>query len=156
MSFRLALEKDFPLASTYRGPAERGTATFRGLPEQVVPVGFVASIASVLVPAIRSNGGEPLRVRIWANTSPTFHTDYRVELSLMEPARAALVGRAVAAAPFPWLFLLGALAILGLVALASWQISRINWGPLGLSTFAVAAIAGLVILGLAGSKRRTA
>lgn len=154
MTERLVFDSTTPEGSTYRGPAEVATAPFRGPPEQIAPARLTGQAAATLADRLRSTGRPLLRMRAWADTSPTFWTSYRIELVVAAPSSEQRQGYALQASPFPFLIVGAVLLALGLVALAAWQISNIEWGPLGFGggLLAIAAILALVLL----SKGRTA
>lgn len=143
MAYRVVLDKKYPAASSYRGPAERGVAEFRGPAEQVAPAGLVGMAAAKLVEATRLQGGTSLALVVEADTSPTFWTGYRITYTLH-------------ASPFPWWYLVAVLAVLGLVALAAWQVSQVDWSAPGLAIWGL-VVAGVVVLlagGLIGGRRK--
>lgn len=151
MAELLVFDRTTDAASSYRGPAERAVGSFKGPPEQLAPAGLMSQVLSLLVPSLRAEGADLLKMRVWADTSPTFYTRYRIELTAKEPmALAAQPGYAAQASPFPFLIVGAILLALGLLALTAWQVSRIEWGTaagFGVGLWAVAAILGVVILG---------
>ena len=159
MAERLVLDKTAPEAATYRGPAEVGTAVFKGAPEQVVPTALMATLSTQLLVAIKGRGATPLKLRVWADTAPTLYTRYRIEITLTEASVSAQQGYAAQAMPFPFLVLGAVLLVLGLVALSAWQVSRIDFGgiakglSMGLIAVVVAAVLVMAILGRNRSPR---
>ena len=133
---------------TYKGIAERGVAEFQGPPEQLLPVSFVATIASTLYSTVRSGGETPLHVRIWADISPTFYTKYKIELTVTSSAVQS--GQQA----WPHLALLGALLILGLVLLVAWAITAIDWSAVatGLAKGLLFVLATVVVGGVVAMK----
>lgn len=146
----LALDKTYPEGKTYSGPAEVGIAKFEGPPEQLLPTSLAVKIAEILVRKIKENQGVLLKMRIWVDKAPIFSTKYRIEVVLTDQAIQAQQGLATRA-PFPWAILIGALLIIGLVALTTWTISRIDWEGLTTSIqwgIIALVVGGLLLLGL--------
>lgn len=161
MAEQLVFDRLTPEADSYHGPAEVAVAPFRGPPEQIMPAVLMGQLVAQLGATLRGNGRPLLRMRAWADTSPAFWTLYRIELTLADPGRAPSVqlgetlrgnGRAGMSSPFPILIVGAVLLGLGLVALAAWQVSNIEWGPLGLG-LPLALGAALVLLLLLSGKR---
>lgn len=135
----------------YAGKAERCVFEFRTPPEQIPGEAWLANqIVEKGIAELRTQGSELLWIRVWRNTDPLWHTDYRVELT-------------ATASPLWWnLIIIGILAIVVLVV--GWQIvsvvKDIDWGkaaaPLitGGIGLALVAVFGILLLTGGREKRR--
>jgi len=145
MAEQLVFDQATAVASSYKGPAGRALASFRGPPEQVGSVGIASQAFSVLVPALKGQGADLLKLRIWADAAPTLYTRYRIEITARNPA-IAQQGQAAMSAPFPFLIVGAALLALGFVALTAWNVQQIDWGSVGSGLPLLLAAAVLLLL----------
>jgi len=145
MSFRLISDQTPPV--NYVGKAERATYTFRTMPEQIPGEQWLADqIIQRNREELEQQGCQLLRIRVWRDVSPTWHTDYRVEVT-------------ATSSPVFWTpVILGVLVVLALVI--SWKllevVEDIDWGkiptPIAWS-MPILAIAG-VLLGVILLRRK--
>lgn len=133
----------------YVGKAEKCTFEFSTPPEWIPGENWLANrVVSGSIAKLREQGSELLWVKVWRDTSPFWHTDYRVELT-------------ATASPLWWnLIIIGVLAIIVLVV--TWRIvstvKDIDWGKAALPVTAGAISVGLIaiigILLLTGGKEK--
>lgn len=128
-SYRLFKSETTAYGKGYRGPAQRCTFTFKSLPEQIDFVGgwlrqhYVSQVTS----SIEQHGGRVLQVKLWRDASPTFHTDWRGEITADIGAEVASPGASLES-PFPWL----AAIVLAIFIVAVFNLEKIEdviWGP---------------------------
>ena len=137
MAWELTVEKGYPEAETYSGPAERFVADLQGPPEQIT-LGLFDDMIACVVEWFPPGGVDRLmRIRIWRDTAPTWSTLYRVEV----------IGHG---SPIPWAAIAIALGLIIGLALLTWAVSEIGWEGLakGVQWVAIALIAVVVIMAL--------
>lgn len=105
-TFQLIQETIYPYSYIYEGPAETCTFEFKLLPEQIPTYPWLGQpIVDNFVSELKKEGAKLLDLRVYEDTTPTFWTNYRVEVT-------------ATASPLPWnLIILGVLAILFIVAI---------------------------------------
>lgn len=133
----------------YVGKAERCTFEFSTIPEQIPGESWVAQqIVNRGIAELQAQGSRLLWIKIWRDTAPTWHTDYRVEIT-------------ATASPLWWnAIILGVLAVLALII--SWRIvetiTDIDWGkgalPITAGGISLALLAILGILLLTGRGKK--
>lgn len=118
--FELIQETIYPYAYIYDGDAETCVYSLRFLPEQLTPPAWLGEpIAKAVADKIEEQGERVLELRVYADTSPIFWTDYRVEVTSTVPAGGTL------GIAFPWaVVIVGIIVILGIVVL-TWAIVKI-------------------------------
>lgn len=126
--------------SGYVGKAEKCTFEFSTPPEWLPGESWLANrVVNQGIAELRKEGCELLWVKVWRDTGPVWHTDYRVELT-------------ATASPLLWTaIIVGVLVILALVV--TWRIvsvvKDIDWGKAALPVIAGGvSIALLAILGI--------
>jgi len=142
----LELIKDTAGDTQYRGKAEKCVYTFSTIPEQIPGESWLASqIVQKQIEELAKENSRLLHIRIWRDTSPTWQTDYKVEVF-------------ASASPLWWnAIILGVLAILALII--TWRIVEIvkdiDWGTIPTPIqWAIPLVAiGLIVLLLVGRKR---
>jgi len=78
VAYKLSLDK--PGITGYVGKAERCTYEFRiPLPEQLGAQWAAERILDANERELAKEGCQLLRLRVWRDTAPTWHTDYKVE-----------------------------------------------------------------------------
>ena len=63
----------------YEDQCDTWVGYFSGPPEQIAPASLVANIAAIVVDKFLLSNITPVRIRVYADTSPTLETKYRVE-----------------------------------------------------------------------------
>ena len=140
MAYNLILDQAG--VSGYVGKAEKCTYEFSTIPEQIPGEQWLADqIIQKHIDELAKENSKLLHLRVWRDTSPTWQTDYRVEVT-------------ASASPLYWnLIIIGVLAILALVI--TWKITgvvkNIDWGkaaaPIKWTAITVAvAVIGLILL----------
>jgi hypothetical protein len=132
------LDRVYPEGQTYSGPAETCSAELKGPPEQIAPGTLVDDVVATIASWFPPEGTDKLlRIKVWADWSPTFYTLYKVEVS----------GHA---SPVPWAAIIAALALIGLIILI-WQVSQVDWKPVAETAkwgvIALIVLAAIVLLG---------
>ena len=115
----------YPYAYIYDGDQESTTATFRTDP--FVPSAWLADkFASKLDEEVRAQGGRPLEVKVYVDTTPLLWTDFRIEVSSTPIGGVAGVasGRAVGI-PIWLAIILVCLAITAVIVVATLAIKTI-------------------------------
>jgi len=120
-------------ADTYRGPAQKATVTFRALPEQfdVINRWFFERYVSSMQSALEDRGAVLLETKAYRDTSPTWRTDYLLEVTAGVEAAAEQMAFAWLT-PAIWLLIVqvAAAAIILLVsALVVSKLTNLVWGP---------------------------
>ena len=113
-----------PFAYTYQGDAETAVFEFRLTPEQVPGTEWLGDrIVDSFVAELQAQGSRLLELRVSRDTTPTWWTNYLVEITAtVEEGTAATVG----AIGFPWTaVIIGVLAILFIIAIV-WAIRTID------------------------------
>lgn len=132
MSWHLVLNERYDDADTYSGYCERCTADYKGPPEQVAPANMVAQVSELWVSKVRFHGCEMLTMKIWADWSPVLYTKYRVEATAYKPnvsseeMTALQTKRGGLQFAIPWLLIVAAVVVLGLVIM-QWNARSGNW-----------------------------
>ena len=119
MAYSLVIDKTFE--TTYSGKAEICTYTFKSLPEQLpFEQWFAQRFIDSHIRELANQGSHALKLKVWRDTSPTFTTDYKVEVT-------------ASASPLWWnIIIVGAIAVIGL-ALITWaiiEVKGIDWGEI--------------------------
>lgn len=133
----------------YSGQGEQCTTKVTvNAPDQLFSSTWVTGrIADTVRDQIISQGGMPLAVKIYEDTSPTWVTDYYVVITIAPPAvPAGAVGF-----PFPWAVVIPLILAIIVVLSFTWlimEIKNINWGqPAGVFVSGLGiALAGVGIL----------
>ena len=127
-----------PLGYSYVGKAEKCTYEFRSLPEQIPGESWLAEkIIERNSQEIENQGCRMLRIRVSRDITPTFYTDYRVEVWSTS-------------SPVLWTpIVLGVLAIFALII--TWKIIEevkgIDWGSIPSPVqWGTPIVAGLAII----------
>lgn len=109
----------YPLASTYNGNVEECTFIFSLGPEQIPGTDwFRDQIINGLEDEVTKEGARMIKLQVWEDTTPLWHTDYKVIAT-------------ATASPVHWLLIIGAvLVILFLVAITFTiiKIVKFVWG----------------------------
>ena len=105
-TFVLIQETIYPYSYIYEGPAETCTFAFKLLPEQIPTYPWLGQpIVDNFVSELKKEGAKLLDLRVYEDTTPTWWTNYRVEVT-------------ATASPIAWTpVILGVLAILFIVAI---------------------------------------
>lgn len=117
----------YPSAYTYYGPAEVCTYTLKLPPEQITPPGWLGDkIANAFASELEKEGRMPVELKVKADTSPIFWTDFEIEVTAAMPTTA---GVAIAAPAWPAI-LLAVIIILGIIVILYFvkKIVEIIWG----------------------------
>lgn len=137
LSMGFLLIKD-QAGESYVGKAEKCVYTFSTIPEQIPEEAWLANrIISRLSEELAKQGSKLLWTRVYRDTSPTWTTDYKVEVW-------------ASASPLWWsLIIVGAMAVLAL--LISWKIIEtvmdIDWGEIP-GPVQIGGAAGAIAIGL--------
>ena len=112
-----------PFAYTYQGDAETAVFEFRLTPEQIPGTEWLGDrIVDSFIAELSAQGARLLELRVSRDTTPTWWTDYRVEITATVEQGTAGVG----AIGFPWTaVIIGVLAILFIIAIV-WAIGKID------------------------------
>ena len=104
--YKLIQETIYPWAYTFEGDAETCTFEFQLTPEQIPGTEWLGQrIVDSFVSKLEEEGSRLLELRVYRDTTPTFWTNYRVEVT-------------ATASPLVWnLIIIGVLAILFVVAI---------------------------------------
>jgi hypothetical protein len=142
MSYSLEVEKAYPAAATYRGPADIVTAEFWGPPEEIGLAWLVQNGAEA---ALSLQGIHPLIMRIWIDESDWYNSKVKLEVVAYSSSMSSNAG--IAVAPIIWASVIA--AIVGAVALTliSYNIKETDW-PQASLPLSLIAIGGLGILAL--------
>ncbi len=140
--YELVYHQEYPQGKTYVGKAEECTATFTvPLPDQLFPNSWVIEkIADAFADEVAKEGGEMLDIKIYEDTTPTWHTDYKI------------VATAIAS-PLPWtpiiLLILAIILVVAFTVLVV-QFKDIDWGevPPAIPWGILALAGGVGILGV--------
>lgn len=119
--FELIQETIYPFAYIYEGWQETCVyALTVPLPEQIGPPAWIGDlIANAFANKVEEQGERVLELRVYADTTPTFWTDYRIEVTSTIPAEGT------SGIAFPWAaVIIGVIVILGIVVL-TWSIEKI-------------------------------
>lgn len=131
MAFVLYDEHTSSIGRNYSGPAEKCICTFSTGPEQTDYVdGWLKnSLVSEAIAKVREQGGEVLHLACYRDISPTWKTNWRVEITAMFPTSdkvGVLVGG-------PWAIIIAALfvAVIAyfLIKPVIQSVTELLWGP---------------------------
>jgi hypothetical protein len=150
MAYQLIVNERFN--QDFRGHAERCTYTFSLTPEQVPGTRWTAQkVVDAHNEELEKEGSQLLELKVWEDTSPTWTTDYKVEVT-------------ATASPLWWnLIIIGVLAILVIIAIY-FVIQKVDditkyvgeKAPVTLPLLALAGIGAVVIAGILLLRRREA
>ncbi len=143
--FTLTKDYTYPDAAAVKNhAAETCTFTFSLGPDQIPGQGALADhMVQANIEELEKQGSQPLRLRVWEDKSPTFTTNYKVEVT-------------ATASPLVWaVVILGLLVILAIAYITYKIVSVIKstWNPatggiLGtFNTTMMWAVAGIAIIG---------
>ncbi len=114
----------YPWAYTYEGNAETAVFEFQLTPEQIPGTEWLSDrIVDAFVAELEAQGSRLLRLKVSRDTTPTWWTNYRVEITAtVEAGTAGTVG----AVGFAWsAVIIGVLAILFIIAIV-WAIRSVD------------------------------
>ncbi len=111
----------YPWAYTFEGNAETAVFDFRLTPEQVPGTDWLGDrIVDAFAAELTTQGSRLLRLKVSRDTTPTWWTNYRVEIT------ATVETGTVGAIGFPWsAVIIGVLAILFIIAIV-WAIRSVD------------------------------
>jgi len=145
MAYELIIDKAG--VSGYVGKAEKCVYEFSTIPEQVPGESYLAQqLIDQQVAELANESSKLLWIRVWRDISPTWQTNYRVEVY-------------ASASPLLWgVIVAGVLAILVLLITSKIVevVKDIDWGKAAAPIVASSLVLGAIILGglyLAGRKR---
>lgn len=148
MAYELILNEKFNQG--YRGHAERCAYTFSLTPEQVPGTRWTAQkVIDAHNEELAKQGSKILELRMWEDTSPMWHTDYKVEI-------------VATASPLWWnIIIVGVLAILVIIAIY-FVIQKVDditeyigeKAPAAIPFIALAGLGVVVIAGILLLRRR--
>ncbi len=155
-NFKLISDHKYSAAKTYKGAAEKMvTKPFRiNLPEQIGAWWLADKTVSAFEDTLKDQGLTILELKVYADTTPTWYTDFIIEVTTSLPQPPP---NAVAFVQIPiavWVALV-ALALLIALAIASTILVRsvtdLVWGPEGKgNTLVTILIAGGAVLAIGG------
>ncbi len=113
----------YHFAYIYDGDVEVSTITFKSSP--FTPADWVAEkFAAELENEARKEGGRVLEMKVYADTSPLFWTDFRIELTGIPPGEVAGTGVGIGI-PFWVKLVIGVLAFALALAILAWAVKTI-------------------------------
>jgi hypothetical protein len=92
MAYKTVRETYFNSWGSYEGPYDRGVWKFYGPAEQMMPVNWAATLASIYIENFRSNGEDLMYIKVEADTTGTFETNYRVTTFSHSEGTSEMVG----------------------------------------------------------------
>lgn len=149
MAFKLITDKK--MNQDYRGAAEKCTYRFSLWPEQFPGVRWTATqIANAHVDKLEEQGSELLELRMWEDTTPTWTTDYYVEV-------------VATASPLWWNIIIAGVLVLLIGIAIYFSIDKIEEiveyvgekAPWAVPVLAIAGIGILTIIGVSLVRRKT-
>lgn len=126
----------YPLAATYNGNVEECTFTFSLGPEQIPGTDwFRDQIINALEDEVVKEGARMISLQVWEDTTPLWHTDYRVIAT-------------ATASPVPWLLIIGAVLLILFLLVIVFTIIEIRKFYYGVIEPILPDIGPLLVIGL--------